>query len=149
MLNICTLFCVVKIIKCFSSFYILLIPFGKFGPPDMGKATAAARAALPSPTIACRVFFGVSCFNILRALVVFANASIHLCSGSPKANVTRQHFDSYHRLILTSQSLYKNTLKTKVIHKNLSLHVFFLKFLEKSVGQKQKKVEYRMSNRTR
>ena len=26
-----------------------MIPFGKFGPPHLGKATAAARAALPSP----------------------------------------------------------------------------------------------------
>ena len=26
-----------------------IIPFGKFGPPYMGKTTAAARAALPSP----------------------------------------------------------------------------------------------------
>ena len=33
---------------------------GKFGPPYPGKATAAARAALPSPTNACWVF---SCFR--------------------------------------------------------------------------------------
>ena len=28
-------------------------PFGKFGPPYLGEAKAAARAALPSPTSAC------------------------------------------------------------------------------------------------
>ena len=33
-----------------------MIPFGKFGPPYMGKAIAAARTALPSPTSACWVF---------------------------------------------------------------------------------------------
>ena len=37
-----------------------VIPFGKFGPPYLGKATAAARAALPSPTSAYWVF---SCFR--------------------------------------------------------------------------------------
>ena len=37
-----------------------IIPFGKFGPLDLGKATAAARAALPSPTSACWV---VLCFH--------------------------------------------------------------------------------------
>ena len=31
--------------------HILLIPCGKFGPSYLGKATAAARAALPSPTV--------------------------------------------------------------------------------------------------
>ena len=36
--------------------YTLLIPFGKFGPPYPGKATAAAIAALPSPTSARWVF---------------------------------------------------------------------------------------------
>ena len=38
-----------------------MIPFGKCGPPYPGKATAAARAALPSPTSACRWVF--SCFR--------------------------------------------------------------------------------------
>ena len=33
-----------------------IIPFGKFGPPYLGKATAASRAALPNPTSACWVF---------------------------------------------------------------------------------------------
>ena len=34
-----------------------IIPFGKFSPPYLGKATAAARVALPSPpTSACWVF---------------------------------------------------------------------------------------------
>ena len=37
-------------------FYTLLIPFRKFGPPYLVNATAAARAALPSPTSACWVF---------------------------------------------------------------------------------------------
>ena len=36
-----------------------IIPFGKFGPPYLGKATAGARAALPSHTSAGWVF---SCF---------------------------------------------------------------------------------------
>ena len=37
-----------------------IITFGKFGPPYLGETTAAARAALPSPTSACWVF---SCFR--------------------------------------------------------------------------------------
>ena len=37
-----------------------LYTFGKFGPPYPGQATAASRAALPSPTSACWVF---SCFR--------------------------------------------------------------------------------------
>ena len=36
-----------------------IIPFGKFGLPYLGKATAAPSATLPSPTSACWVF---SCF---------------------------------------------------------------------------------------
>ena len=40
--------------------YTLLIPFEKFGAPHLDKATAAARAALPSPISACWVF---SCFR--------------------------------------------------------------------------------------
>ena len=40
-------------------FMHFIIPFGKFGTPYPGKATAAARAALPDPTSACWVF---SCF---------------------------------------------------------------------------------------
>ena len=41
-------------------FLYFIIPFGKFEPPYLGKATAATRAALPSPTSACWVF---SCFR--------------------------------------------------------------------------------------
>ena len=41
-----------NLLTCFNT---LLIPFGKFGPPYLGGATAAARAALPSPTSALRV----------------------------------------------------------------------------------------------
>ena len=43
-------------------FYFIhfMIPFRKFGPPYLGKATAAARAMPPSPTSACCVF---SCFR--------------------------------------------------------------------------------------
>ena len=44
----------------FYFFNTLLIPSGKFGPPYLGKAAAAATAALPSPTSACWVF---SCFR--------------------------------------------------------------------------------------
>ena len=44
----------------FMFFIHLIIPFGKFGPSYLGNATAAARAALPSPTSACWVF---SCFR--------------------------------------------------------------------------------------
>ena len=36
------------------------VPCGKYGPPYPGKATAAARAALPSPSSACWVFL---CFR--------------------------------------------------------------------------------------
>ena len=39
---------------------IIIIPFGKFGPPYLGKATAAARAAIPSPTSARWCFLCVS-----------------------------------------------------------------------------------------
>ena len=45
----------------FFHFIHLIIPFGKLGPSDLGTATAAARAALPSPASACWVF---SCFHI-------------------------------------------------------------------------------------
>ena len=38
-------------------FFYFIIPFRNFGPPYLGKATAAARAsAIPSPTSAYRVF---------------------------------------------------------------------------------------------
>ena len=37
----------------FLYFIHCIIPFGKFGTPYLQKATAAARAALPSPTSAC------------------------------------------------------------------------------------------------
>ena len=42
-----------NIILCFfNSIFVthFIIPFGKFWPPNLGKATSAARAALPSPT---------------------------------------------------------------------------------------------------
>ena len=32
-------------------FNVFIIPFRKFGPPYLGKATAATRAAPPSPTV--------------------------------------------------------------------------------------------------
>ena len=41
-------------------FNVFIIPFRKFGPPYLGKATAATRAAPPSPTSVCWVF---SCFR--------------------------------------------------------------------------------------
>ena len=41
---------------CGLFFLHFIIPFGKLGPPYLGKATAAARTALPSPTSACWVF---------------------------------------------------------------------------------------------
>ena len=45
-----------------------IIPFWKFGPPYLGKTTAAVRAALPSPISACWVFL---CFrNIVNIEVV-------------------------------------------------------------------------------
>ena len=40
-------------------FIHFIIPFGKFGPPYLGKDTAPTRAVLPSPTSAFWVF---SCF---------------------------------------------------------------------------------------
>ena len=51
-----------RLILCYSVFisvfYFIhfIIPFGKFGPHYLGKATIAARAALPSPTSARGVF---------------------------------------------------------------------------------------------
>ena len=45
----------------FYFFFIhFIIHFRQFGPPYLGKTTAAARASLPSPTSACGVF---SCFH--------------------------------------------------------------------------------------
>ena len=44
---------------CYSV-YTLLSCFGKLGPPYLGKLSAAARAALPSPTSTCWFF---SCFR--------------------------------------------------------------------------------------
>ena len=44
--------------KCYSILFIT--PFGKFGPPNPVEATAAARAALPSPTRARWAFL---CFR--------------------------------------------------------------------------------------
>ena len=48
--------------KFYETFFFIhcIIPFGKFGPPHLGKTTTAERVALPSPTSACRVF---SCFR--------------------------------------------------------------------------------------
>ena len=43
----------------FQSLLYFIIKFGKFGPPYLGKTTAAARAALSIPTSARWVF---SCF---------------------------------------------------------------------------------------
>ena len=51
--------CLSGILHLFS-FFLHLIPFGKFGPPYLSKVTAAARAILPSPTGACWVFL---CFH--------------------------------------------------------------------------------------
>ena len=48
----------------FSTSFILC---GKFGSPDLGKATAAARAALPIPNSVCGVFM---CAN--KSMVVNA-----------------------------------------------------------------------------
>ena len=49
---------------CLQFFFLFsihfIIPFGKFGPPYLVKATAAARRALPSPASACWVFL---CFR--------------------------------------------------------------------------------------
>ena len=46
----------------FILFYFIrfIIPFMKFRPPYLGKAKAAVRAVLPSPTSACWIF---SCFR--------------------------------------------------------------------------------------
>ena len=45
--------------RLFWVLFYTLIPFGKFGSLYLGKATTAARAALPNPTSAFWVF---SCF---------------------------------------------------------------------------------------
>ena len=39
----------------YITLHFMIPPFGKFGPPYPGKATAAATAALPSPTGSFRV----------------------------------------------------------------------------------------------
>ena len=41
------------ILFIFLYFIHFIIPFEKFGPPYLGKATEVARAALPSPINAC------------------------------------------------------------------------------------------------
>ena len=59
----CCCFCLLDVIGAsVSTFIHFIIPFRfvKFGPPYLGTVTAAARAALPSPTSACWVF---SCFR--------------------------------------------------------------------------------------
>ena len=48
------LFCFCFVFKLNIIHFIL--PFGKFGPPYLGMAAAAARAALPSPTSGCGSF---------------------------------------------------------------------------------------------
>ena len=50
--------CVCNNLFYFILFYFIhfIITFGKFGPPYLGKTTAAARTVLPNPTSACWVF---------------------------------------------------------------------------------------------
>ena len=49
-----------KNVVMFYHIHFCIISVGKFGPTYLGKATAAARAALPNPTSECWVF---SCFG--------------------------------------------------------------------------------------
>ena len=52
----------------FSKFSTSLIPWGKFRSPYLGKATAAARAALPIPNSACSIFMRPSKGMVANAL---------------------------------------------------------------------------------
>ena len=84
-------------------FIHFIIPFGKFRPHYLGKATAAARAALPSPTNACWIF---SCFrnppNFDRDYRVFnVRAYTH---GVGHTHESAQHFNSENLTIFSGAS---------------------------------------------
>ena len=77
------------------------VPFGKFRPPYLGKATAAARATLPNPAGACWVF---SCFRnppnsdmdyriFYMRTRSFLCVRIHTGDGHTDSE-SAQHFDS-------------------------------------------------------
>ena len=61
----------------------LFIPCGKFGSPYLGKATAAARAALPIPNSACGIFacpdkrYGCQCLESLTSAQMLMPAIAH------------------------------------------------------------------------
>ena len=60
-----------------------LIPCGKFGWPYLGKATTAARAALPIPNSACGIFvcpnkrYGCQCLGSLTCAQMLVHAIAH------------------------------------------------------------------------
>ena len=64
----------------FFFFYTVLIPFRKFGPPYPGKATAAARAVLPSPASACCVFHVSVIHQTLTCMIFNMRKWSFLCS---------------------------------------------------------------------
>ena len=88
-----------------NSIIHFIIPFGKFRPPYLGKTTAAARAALPSPTGACWVFscfcnppnsdMSYRIFNVLITLMCAYTHEViahrHTELGTP-TNESAQHF---------------------------------------------------------
>ena len=65
------MFVVVVVVVGNTSF----IPWGKFGSHYMGKVTAAARAALPSPISVCRFLFVCLFVVVVVVVVVVANTS--------------------------------------------------------------------------
>ena len=55
--------------------HFTMIPFGKFGPPYLGKATATARAALPMQSYKCTL--GLFCVSVIhRTLTSWTTGSL-------------------------------------------------------------------------
>ena len=86
-----------------SSLFLIhvIIPFGKFGSSYPGKATAAARAALPSPTSACWRFScfrnppnsDVDCmiFNVCMYIVIIIHSLFYKKTNSEYCRGTEAH----------------------------------------------------------
>ena len=92
-----------------------IIPFRPFGPPYLTKATAAARAALPSPTSACWVF---PCFrnapNFDMDYYTWSFLCVRICTGGYMGNTDNDsaHFWLRPRKILTIFSCAPDRVRT-------------------------------------
>ena len=61
----------------------ILFPCGKFRSPYLGKATAAARAALPIPTTVLSIFlsnqwYGLQCMGLITFAQMLMHATAHI-----------------------------------------------------------------------